>query len=364
MNRKWTAEEANEWYSKLGWLRGCNFIGSDCANRIDQWQSFGAQSHLATADRELALAEKIGFNTVRLIVEFDVWLQERGHFMQMLENYISLCAKHRQKVLLVLTTETQLTRGDRFIPKPLGEQFYALGYHQGRLPLTPDELALTPYHPLERAECRDKVLEMVSEIVRRYSTDERILAWNVYNEPGIVLGDRAIPLLRMLFDAVRAENPAQPLTADLWRGFVDGQPKMAAEREALALSDVVSWHCYSPLDKFVPELEIVQSFGRPILLTEWLHRINHSEVREIYPLLYLEKIACWCWGFVVGKTQTQEPWDAMWDAYDQNNGNVPYDFTRWQHDLFRPNGRPYDPKEIELIARYNRLAEERENTRA
>ena len=25
------------------------------------------------------------------------------------------------------------------------------------------------------------------------------------------------------------------------------------------------------------------------------------------------------------------------------------DFTKWFHDLYRPNHRPYDPKEIELI---------------
>ena len=35
-----------------------------------------------------------------------------------------------------------------------------------------------------------------------------------------------------------------------------------------------------------------------------------------------------------------------------------YDFTKWQHDLFRPNLRPYDPYEIELIEKFNTLAKE------
>lgn len=30
MNQRWTKDKANEWYKKQGWLRGCNFIGSDC----------------------------------------------------------------------------------------------------------------------------------------------------------------------------------------------------------------------------------------------------------------------------------------------------------------------------------------------
>jgi len=33
--------------------------------------------------------------------------------------------------------------------------------------------------------------------------------------------------------------------------------------------------------------------------------------------------------------------------------------TKWQHDLFRPSLRPYDPREIELIKTYNKKADER-----
>ena len=89
-----------------------------------------------------------------------------------------------------------------------------------------------------------------------------------------------------------------------------------------------------------------------MFLTEWLHRINHNNIFEIYPLLYLTNVANYCWGFVVGKTQTHEPWPHMWNEYEQ--GIITnYDFTKWQHDLFRPNLRPYDPKEIELIKRFN-----------
>ena len=82
MLRKWTESEAWDWKKQTGWLRGCNFIGSDCCSRIDMWQSHNSSEHLETADRELSHCKKIGFNTVRLIVEFDVWLQERESFMQ------------------------------------------------------------------------------------------------------------------------------------------------------------------------------------------------------------------------------------------------------------------------------------------
>ena len=75
----------------------------------------------------------------------------------------------------------------------------------------------------------------------------------------------------------------------------------------------------------------------------------------MYPLLYVDRINCWCWGFVAGKTQTYEPWDSLWEQYEASGGKKDLDFTRWQHDLFRPNLRPYDPHEIELIEKFNSL---------
>lgn len=34
------------------------------------------------------------------------------------------------------------------------------------------------------------------------------------------------------------------------------------------------------------------------------------------------------------------------------------DMTKWFHDLYRPSLRPYDPREIALIRRFNALADE------
>ena len=38
MNGQWTKEQAWSWYNSKPWIRGCNFMSSDCANRIDEWQ--------------------------------------------------------------------------------------------------------------------------------------------------------------------------------------------------------------------------------------------------------------------------------------------------------------------------------------
>ena len=358
MKRRWTKEEANEWYSKLGWLRGCNFIGSDCANRLDMWQSYKSEEKLATAERELALAQKIGFNFVRLWANFDVYYAEPDSYFKIFEKYIALCDKYGQKVMVVLSHEEDRPRGESFVPKEMGEQKYALGEHQGRFPLTPEQKALTPYHYLEYPELKEIFLTMVRETVRRYARDERIIVWNVINEPGMFLGDRVRNILPLLFDTVRAEDPMQPLCADIWHKPKDGKLANEVDELSYELSDIISLHSYSPYETLVTEIAYHRrKSGRPIFLTEWLLRITGSNVAEIYPLLWLENIANACWGFVVGKTQTNEPWDIMWKALDEGRADN-YDFSKWMHDLFRPNLRPYDPKEIALIEKFNALAKE------
>ena len=100
----------------------------------------------------------------------------------------------------------------------------------------------------------------------------------------------------------------------------------------------------------------LKELGRPIMCTEWLARCMNNNVEEIFPLFYLEKIGCYNWGLVAGKSQTYEPWNSVWERYE-NEPNLKWDFTKWFHDLFRANHRPYNPKEIEIIKRFCDLAD-------
>ena len=65
----WSRERAWAWYDRQPWIRGCNYMPASCANRVDQWQTLGAKERFEEMDRELAAAEEIGFNTMRLAVE-------------------------------------------------------------------------------------------------------------------------------------------------------------------------------------------------------------------------------------------------------------------------------------------------------
>ena len=43
MEHRWSKEKAWEWYNSRPWMRGCNYMSADCANRVDQWQALGAE---------------------------------------------------------------------------------------------------------------------------------------------------------------------------------------------------------------------------------------------------------------------------------------------------------------------------------
>jgi hypothetical protein len=207
---------------------------------------------------------------------------------------------------------------------------------------------------------------MVREIVTLHKDDERICFWDVYNEPGNSRRkDVTPPNIKRLFEIVRECDPCQPLTAGVFHIRGDESiPLEPSEQIAIENSDIISYHFYRDYNEHIEIIKRLKKEGRPILNTEWLGRCLHNDIFDLFPLFYLEKIGCYNWGFVAGKYQTYEPWEGTWQRWaDGTEGDV--DFTKWFHDLYRPNHRPYDPREIEVIKRFCAAADrdfERENT--
>ncbi len=359
MNGQWTREEAWAWYDSRTWLRGCNFMPSDCCNRIDQWQEFGFEERMETTRRELALAASIGFNTVRMILEFEVWDKEHDGFLKRLDRVLEVCFENGITAMLVLANDCSVPKS-LYTPPHLGEQHVDVGYHGGRK-VSPHKSyggEDTRFHILDDPDIRPRYYEMVREIVTLYAHDPRVIVWNIFNEPGNGRGSESLPYMERFFEICREIGPDQPLCADVWGAMKDGRAPTEIQQRALELSDVVSYHCYSPLEGQISMIEQLRRWGRPAFCTEWLHRICRNTVEDAIPLYYLEKIGCYNWGFVAGKYQTYEPWETIWQQVEAGKGDR-FDLTKWQHDLMRPSLRPYDPKEIELIKKYGRKADER-----
>ncbi len=358
MSNIWSEEKAWNWYNNTPWLRGCNFMGSDCANRIDQWQEMGFEERLAVADRELKLAAETGFNTVRLVLEFIVWEQEHDGFMERLDRYLSTAYQYGIRSMLVFGNDCMPPKDEFYRPLKLGPQVYDWGYHGGRKHSQHDRLAQMGYHLLDEPELAVRHYAWVREIMEVYKDDPRVVIWDLYNEAGNSLRENtSFPHVKEFFRIAREINPSQPITSCLHKKLFRNSQMPEMEQFILENSDIISYHNYSSYEDNIKIIKHLKSYGRPVIVTEWLGRCLHNTVQELFPLFYLEKIGCYNWGFVAGRYQTYEPWNGTWTDYD--NGKADHvDFTKWFHDLYRPNYRPYDPKEVKLIKEFCALADE------
>ena len=358
-DRRWSPETAWEWYNARPWIRGCNFMSSDCVNRIDQWQALGFEEKLATAEKELELASKTGFNAVRLILEYIVWKEEHDGFMARFDRYLDACYKFGIRAMIVFGNDCMLPKEDPNAHLHCGPQHYDWGYHGGRRISQHSTIHTEPgYSLLDEPEEAPHIYEFVREIIEKYKNDDRILIWDLYNEPGNGRRDPVtLPHVKKFFEIAREVDPMQPLTSAVWRMKTDPDAVLPeAEQYVLDHSDIVSYHSYASYDENIMLLQKLKKLGRPILNTEWLARTQHNTIQELFPLFYLEKVGCFNWGFVAGLYQTYEPWNTVWETYE-NGGARDVDFRLWFHDLYRPSLHPYDPHEIEIIRKYTERAD-------
>ena len=132
MGSVWSKERAWEWYNARTWLRGCNYMSADCANRVDQWQSLGFEERFETTKQELKLMQETGYNTVRLIPEFVVWKEEHDGFMERFERYLALLDSFGISAMIVLANDCMPPKNEYWKMPQLGKQEWVLGYHGGK----------------------------------------------------------------------------------------------------------------------------------------------------------------------------------------------------------------------------------------
>ena len=316
MGKQWSKERVWKWYNKHPWIRGCNYLPANCVNRIEMWQEYISNEVFAVMEEEFKLLKSIGYNTIRVIIEFLVWDKEHDGYMQRFERFLSLANSYGISVLEVLANDCMRPKG--FEVDKLGELNCDWGYHGGRKMSQHGAFSGMGHHYLDEPETAPRFFAMIKEFVEKYKNDERIIVWNVYNEGGnckrrVV----SLPNLKKIFEICRESDPIQPLTCET-ASFYGGNFEDTCEVEKYGVynSDIVSFHHYGSYQSIIMTISDLKKLGRPIMCTEWLARCMNNNVEEIFPLFYLEKIGCYNWGLVAGKSQTYEPWNSVWERYE------------------------------------------------
>ncbi|NQT40150.1 MAG: hypothetical protein HQ581_21845, partial [Planctomycetes bacterium] len=310
---RWSQEQANNWYEEAGPIRGCNYLPRSATNTTEMWQKETFDPK--TIDEELAWAKSVGFNSLRVFVQYLVWENDPDGLKQRMEEFLRIADSHGIRTMWVLLDDCAFGYPAKHEPYlgPQGDP-------------KPGEYApfWTPSPGRRRVADRrawPKLREYVTDLVGAYGDDRRVLAWDLYNE---ARGENR-PLIEAAFAWARRAGPSQPLTT-CWH--------------AHDLADVISFHCYGSPDAMRNTIRQHKTHGRPVLCTEWLLRRGGNTVADILPVLEEEQVGWFIWGLVTGRTQTCMHWSSKpGDPIPEN----------WQHDIFQADGTAYREEENALF---------------
>jgi hypothetical protein len=341
----WTPAQAQVWNDRQPWLIGVDYIPAYAVNELEMWQT--ATFDPAAIDKELGWAEGLGMNTMRVFLHDLLWQQDPQGFKKRIETVLALGAKHHIRFLFVLFDscwEAEPKLGAQNPPIP--------GVHNSRWAQSPGLSALQ-----DRAQ-EARLQSYVKGVVSAFASDDRVLGWDIWNEPGAQKPEdaaRIAELLPQVYTWARSANPTQPLTSAVFESSPGDESHWYAgkptdiEKIQLSESDILSFHNYRWPEEFYQQAKLLLAQGRPVWCTEYLARGAGSTYETILPIGKKLNVAMFNWGFVDGKTQTRLPWDS-WDV-PYVNGREP---AVWHHDVLHSDGTPYRQAEADLIRAFAR----------
>jgi len=341
--QRWSEERANAWYAQQPWLVGANYIPSDAINQLEMFQAATFNPQLN--DKELGLGESIGMNTMRVFLQDQLWEQDPKGFTQRLDQFLSIAAKHHIRPLLVLFDSC-------WDPYPrLGPQHPPIpGVHNSGWVQSPGARGILDpaYEP--------KLKAYVEGVVGAFANDDRILGWDIWNEPdngnepayaaheAKSKAELVAILLPKAFAWARAAHPRQPLTSGVWTGdWVHPDQESPMTKIQLEESDIITFHNYDWPEGFEARIKGLQGYHRPIICTEYMARGAGSTFDNNLPIAKKYDVGAINWGLVAGKTQTYYPWDSWQRPYVLSQPTV------WFHEVFRQDCTPYRQHEVDLI---------------
>lgn len=338
----WSAEKANQWYADQPWYVGANFIPGTAINQLEMWQAETFDT--TTIDKELAMAESLGMNIMRVYLHNLVWQNDKQGFYDRIDKFLEIANRHGIKILFTIFDscwDPFPKAGLQPAPRPF--------VHNSGWVQSPgfDMLKDSSQYPI--------LQQYVQELVKKFADDKRIIVWDVWNEPDNLndpayikaelpgKADYVLPLLKKTFEWARAANPSQPLTSGIWAGNWSSDSTLKPiEKLQIEESDIISFHCYSDSAVLKGNINDLARYNKPLFCTEYMARPNKSTFQSGLPVGKAFKVAMINWGFVSGKTQTIYPWDSWKKQYTAEP-------PLWFHDIFRQDGTPYLQNEVDFI---------------
>ena len=320
----WSVEKAKSWYAEHPWILGSDYLPATAINQLEMWQAETFDP--GTIDKEFSWAKSIGFNTMRVYLHSIAWKQDPDGFKKRIDQYLKIADKHGIKTMFVFFDDCWNKlgyAGKQPGPKP--------GIHNSGWVQDPGDP-----HSADPSKFPE-LKKYVQDVMTAFKSDQRILLWDLYNEPGNSgKKEKSLPLLKSIFSWAREVNPDQPISAGLWAWDFEKLNEFQ-----LRNSDIITYHNYEEPQWHQRTIDLLKANGRPLICTEYMARTRNSRFANILPILKKENVGAINWGFVAGKSNTIYAWDTP-----VPDGGEP---VEWFHDIFRKDGTPYRQDEINLI---------------
>ena len=341
---RWSKQQAKDWYLDQPWLIGCNFLPSSAINQLEMFQQETYDQE--TIEREIRWAKSLGFNSLRVYLHDLLWSEDSKGFCARLEDFLAVCSKHSIRPILVLFDDCH-----RPYPK-LGKQpLPVIGVHNSGWKQSPGVEIVHAIHEGNASEEEFRLKEFVQGVLTEFAEDQRILMWDIYNEPGqFGVGEQSLTLLKQTWEWAHEVRPSQPLTACL-----DGSVGDEIIELNRINSDVMTFHCYEGT-KLEQVIKNHLKLNRPMICTEYMAREFGTTFEFSLPIFKKYEVGCYNWGLVAGKSQTHFGWSTITDLQKLKkeerflNPDDPIpEPEKWFHDIFRVDGSAFDDAEVRFI---------------
>ena len=343
--------------SKTDWakVRGANFIPSYASNSYEIWRNYNHD----TFDSELRLASMVGYNSVRLWLNYDAYAELGSKMVDSVEDVLRLCAKYHLRAAVVLfdscgirprkDTEwmtasdayDQFQSSSRFTPeqKAFMEKLfknYVRGFGANTMvPVASDSpmMALlyqkwvpSPGNDRLGTDWYSRLEKYIDAVVGRLKDNPSILLWDLMNEPEWASEGPLSPTVIITPEMKKVRDAFLDHFHDYMKHRYPneivgmGWARLDYAEEYSNLSDVVTFHVYGDPDRIQSDIDKAQAFSdktkKRILITETLANWDFgspdfgrlatdeqqlAHYQKVLPVLMKSPIGWIGWGMVVSR---------------------------------------------------------------
>ncbi len=274
-------------YDNYGWLRGFSVVPSWGARIEEAWWFYDG----GRFREEVALARTVHANCIRLWIEFTAWMADPKRVTEHFLDAVAAIAEHGMKTMPCLFNRWHDAKWD-----------YGGQYHE------------------DLYRNWTAKMEYVGELVRPLANDDRVLIWDLCNEPAAHnLNDdwakREYAWLEQVAKTVRSSGARQPITIGTMTG---------TNIETYApLCDVLCAHPYTRTEnELVAQIagleEIRKRIGKPMMANECIPGCLDDQRRAALARAYAHRLSEAGFGWMGWALREGKAISTRRDRYDGN----------------------------------------------